>query len=619
MARSLDELRAARINHERAAGRVEAFQGRHTGRLAELADFLQEHGERKPEDAAMAKAYLGRLADRTAQLSEALAAETRIAGQQAEVADDLDKASGSMHRIYAKASLDDGDTPGLEALVGELDGYRTLSREASGLESQIELDREELGKVGESELAELESAELDRLVHSLSAESDRADERRRAIADIDAEVREARRGSGLQELIAGREAARTKLRERRDEAILAEAGRFLIDTVEREYEQTQMPRVFERAHGHFSAFTHHGYELRLGGGTRSPRLFAIDLRSGESRELAELSDGTRGQLLLAARMAFAEEVERGLTLPLFLDEALDQSDPARFAAIAGSLGRMAKDQGRQVFYLTSDPLDRERVGSALEKEACAIASEIDLGEVRRRSGIGVRDPSELRVPPRPSVPEPDAMTAEEYGNLLGVPPFSPGRGYSHQHLFYLVPDDLGLLRALLDNGIDGAGQWRTFARSPLAARLASRSATAKEIGARVSLLQVFCEAWSQGRGRAVGRDALAASGAVTERFLDDVIAVAGELEGNPDRLLTALRSRKKVDERLKGFRGKAANALEEYLRDGGYLDDRTVLDEEGVRLRVLASPPVSELPDGVASACIGRWWAWAAARSGAGP
>ncbi len=37
------------------------------------------------------------------------------------------------------------------------------------------------------------------------------------------------------------------------------------------------------------------------------------------------------------------------------------SDPSRFHAIAGSLGRIARDHGRQIFYLTSDPHDVERI------------------------------------------------------------------------------------------------------------------------------------------------------------------------------------------------------------------------------------------------------------------
>ena len=404
-------------------------------------------------------------------------------------------------------------------------------------------------------------------------------------------------------------------KDRRDEAIFTGAGRFLVDAVEREYEQTQMPRVFERARGHFSAFTHHGYELRLGRDTKSPRLFAVDLRSSEERELDELSDGTRAQLLLAARMAFAEEVERGRTLPLFLDEALDQSDPARFEAIVRSLGRIANDQGRQIFYLTSDPLDRDRIRHALDAENCVVAAEIDLGLIRK-SAVSVTEPTSLQIPPQPVIPEPDGTSAEEYGITLGVPAFSPALGYARQHFFYVLSDDLDLLHALLANGIEQAGQWRTVSGTPLAERLGTRSNSPAEIDSRISFLEVFCEAWNQGRGRTVDRDVLVQSNALSDRFLDDVAAIARELDGNPDKLLAALFARK--DSRLKGFRQNSADALEEYLRDNGYLDDRQVLGERDLRLRALASPPANNLPDGVANACLSRWWAWAKEMSDSG-
>ena len=615
--RALDQLRAAWIQYERASGGVEALEATRAGLLAELADTLQGHGEPAPDDASTAKAYLDRLSSRSEQLARAISGERRVIAQREEVATDREAAGTSVRAIYSKASLDDGDLPGLRELASRLEAFGTLRSEARDLESRNALDREALAAAGESELAAFEKARLDRLAEGLSVEAGGADARRREIADIEAEVKEARRSSSLQDLIARQEETRAELQERRDAAIFARAGRFLIDAVEREYEQTQMPRVFERARSHFSAFTHHGYELRIGRDSEPPRLFAIDLQRNDRRELDELSDGTRAHLLLAARMAFAEEVERGLTLPLFLDEALDQSDPARFDAIARSLGRIAKDQGRQIFYLTSDPLDRERIRRALVQEDCVIAAEIDLG-TSRGVGVGaVKEPSDLRIPPRASVPMPGGVTAEEYGSLIGVPDFEPGRGYARQHFFYLLSDDLELLHALLENRIERAGQWRTVSGSRLAARLASCSETSGQIGSRVRLLEVFSEAWKQGRGRAVDRDTLVESGALSQRYVDDTVEIAGELGGDPVRLLAALR--RKGDPRLKRFRKTNADALEEHLRDAGYLDDRPVLAEGDLTRRALSSPPANELPHGIAVRCLERWWAWAARTSGSGP
>ena len=99
------------------------------------------------------------------------------------------------------------------------------------------------------------------------------------------------------------------------------------------------------------------------------------------------------------------------------------------------------------------------------------------------------------------------------------------------------------------------------------------------------------------------------SGALSGRFLDDVVVIAQELDGDPERLLAALETRK--DPRLKGFRQNSLEGLERYLRENGYLSDRSVLTEEELRLHALASPAANELPEGVARGCLDRWWAWA--------
>ena len=521
----------------------------------------------------------------------------------------------SIRKIYAEASLNDGDLPGLTELLKRLPQHRELRENAKRLKAQIDLDREELAKAGEPGLADCDRTRLDRLARDFSAAEKKEHELQGNIATIEAQVNEAKSGSNLQDLIARREKARSELQDLRDEALSAEAGRFLVNAVEKEYEQNQKPRVFERAAGHFSNFTHHGYELHLSRDAKSPRLFAVDLRSGEGRDLNELSDGTRAQLLLAARMAFAEEVEQGRTLPLFLDEALDQSDPARFEAIARSLGRIANDQGRQIFYLTSDPLDKDRFRHALKAEKCAGADEIDLGSIRGRAA-SVTEPTTFQVPPRSIVPAPDGASLEDYGVRLGVPAFAPALGYARQHFFYVLPDDLNLLRDFLVNGIEHAGQWRTVSGTPLAERLGSHSIASQEMESRVKLLEVFCGAWNQGRGRCVDRDVLVQSGAVSGKYLDDVVAIAGDIGGDPETLLAALRERR--DTRLKGFRQSSTASLEGYLRDKGYLDDRPVLGESELKLGALTSPPANELPDGVASDLLNRWWMWATKMSDGG-
>ena len=626
--RALDHLRLVCGENAAATGNAQSLESDHAGQLAELADILERHGEPRPADAAAVKVRLNNLRHRNERLARALDGEKEASRQLEE--NDADKQSTleSMARIYAEAELEDGNVRGLMSLLEALPGYQELTKQAEDIESKNELDCSELEKAGESELAERDGQFLERLDGELEEAASHAIRLQEEIAGTRNQVMEAREGQDLQDLIAVREDTRSDLSDLRDRTLFAEAGNFLVGEIEQEYEQSQMPRVFERAREHFSAFTFHNYELRVAKGGVAPagrkagkvvskaRLFAEDLRVSQRRELDELSDGTRAQLLLAARIAFAEEVEQGKVLPLFLDEALDQSDPQRFEAIARSLGCIAHEQGRQIFYLTSDPLDVDRIRHALSQDGREPAEPIDLRLIRT-GAESVSGPEALRVPPAPNVPTPDGLTPEEYGVLLRVPTFRPALGFAEQHIFYVLWDDLALLRDALTSVIEWAGQWRTVAGTALAERLASRSIGARQVGLRLDLLEVFCELWKQGRGRPVDRDALIDSAAISERYRDEVVEIAKELDGDPERLLEALASRK--DQRLKGFRSNSVDQLRNYLIELEYLDDRPVLAESELRLRCMASPAANHLSDGVASECVRRWWEWAQAFSVGGP
>ena len=606
-ARALDHLRSARGDHEATTGKVKRLETNHAELLADLAGILKPHGEPQPEDAAAAKARLNKLAQRNTMLEKALGEERSITEQREHNVRQREATRDAIGRIYAEAGLDDGDEQGLALLLDRLPKYRDLIRKKTDLESKVELDHTELGKVGEATLSERDGHSLGILKGKLETTASEESRLRNKIADVTNKRNEARRGKKLQHLIAAREEARATLRSLLDGALFAEAGRFLLKEIEEEHEQTQLPRVFARARDHFSSFTLHNYELCLEKGEAQPRLSAVELRSGKVRQLDELSAGTRAQLLLAARIAYTEEVEQGKVMPLFLDEALDQSDPQRFQAITANLGCVARDQGRQIFYLTSDPLDVDRIRDALDKEGCDIASEIDLGRIRTGQ-VSVKGPQDLRIDPVTPVPEPGGLSPEEYATLLNVPAFRPALGFAEQHVFYILWDDLRLLHDFLTNEIERGGQWRMVSGTALAAKLGSRSIDAAEIGLRLDLLEAFCELWKRGRGRPVDRDALIDSGALSERYREDVIAIAKELDGDPEKLLTALRSRE--DTRLKGFRGNIIEQLQQHLAKEGYLDHRPILTESELKLLARTTPAANQLPEGLANACLQRWWGW---------
>ena len=205
VARALDQLRAARIRYEGAAGRVADLEAKHSQLLSELAEALERHGEPPPVDATAAKVYLGNLSDRNAQLMQGAADERQATVQLDEVSADQETALHSVEKIYSQASLDEGDLSGLTALLNLLPKYRDLKERGSRLESQIDLDRDELTKSGEAELVECDRETLERMGHKLSAAAEEAEVLRGEIADIDAQVNDAKRGSSLQDLLARQE------------------------------------------------------------------------------------------------------------------------------------------------------------------------------------------------------------------------------------------------------------------------------------------------------------------------------------------------------------------------------------------------------------------------------
>lgn len=609
-ARALDELRQARGKVEFERGQVEQLANSHKTCLAELAGFLEQHGEPRPLVAAEGKACVDRLKDRNSQLTQALEAERRAKSDIEQYAAEQAKIRDAIHRVYTQAGLQAGDSRGLDSLHEALSPYNELKKKRDALTISNERMRTKLNQVGESELCEQGGESLNELRDKLNLTASKRDELNTEIVSVELEMEQARGSTTVQDMIAKQETARTNLRDQRDQALYAAAGSFLIDEVEQEYELTRMPRVLQRARNHFSEFTHRNYDLRLDKDPGNPRLFAVESSGGWRRDLDELSDGTRAQLLLAARIAFAEEVESGgaRPLPLFLDEALDQSDPQRFEAIAKSLGCIARDQQRQIFYLTCDPLDVERFRAALGKENCVIASEIDLGRIRNRAA-SVSGPRALAVQSAPTVPEPDGLSPERYGAALGVPAFRPGLAHSEQHMFYVLWHDLELLHELLVHGIERAGQWSMVSGTPLAERLCGGSAAAVDVSSRLDLLEIFCDLWKQGRGRPIDSDTLHDSAAISPIFLGRVVDIVKELDGDAQSLIDILRER--TDPRLKGFRKKTTEHLESYLTEHGYLDARPILSESELKLRTLATPAANCLAGGVANECVRRWWVWA--------
>ena len=306
--------------------------------------------------------------------------------------------------------------------------------------------------------------------------------------------------------------------------------------------------------------------------------------SGALLPLSALSVGTRMQLLLALRVAFARQVERGCeSLPFFIDEALATSDPERFRAVAQALNELARDDDRQVVYLTSQPED-----VAAWMALGIPVNAIDLDAIRQ-GARGQTDWTSRSVEPAARVPAPDGMDAPTYAKMLNVPTIDPFAPVEAVHPFHILRDDLDILHRLLSIGLGTCGALEGFLRDPnLSGGFHSESRVM--LSRRLRWLHSYLAAWRIGRGRLIEPGDLAVS-PLSDTFRPRIEALIDPVGGDPRALMDAL------DERaVARFGQKPREDLRAWLYEKGFLDDRTVLDADGRLQRVIAECAVTQPP-----------------------
>ncbi len=199
----------------------------------------------------------------------------------------------------------------------------------------------------------------------------RVDELSEQISEVQSDVRHAENERALQDAAANERMALDDLEAHLEEALEIRAAQVLLDIVEEEHESAVKPAALERARDWFDRFTRGDFELSFEQGDDGAwRFGAVDRRPGAGGlhlSLSELSTGTRAQLLVAARLAFALEAEASggdekrpvEPLPFVLDEALTTSDNERFAQVASAIFDVIERTGRQFIYLSARAEDAE--------------------------------------------------------------------------------------------------------------------------------------------------------------------------------------------------------------------------------------------------------------------
>lgn len=309
------------------------------------------------------------------EIGTATADEARLGGQaRVQLATALDQARARLSGMAPKgaavlvqelAALDQRSPSGAAASLAEFEKL-ALEREAAVLTARRDYDAAKASAPDEAAFRTLAS-ELESARQTVTRKS--AEARRLAVlleglkgeqSGIDEEGRAGEVPKALGQLeLSEREVARLE----------AEIGALrLLTATLGEAEANLRNRYFEPV---TRAIAPYLVRLFPEAGLDFKDKFSLDAlnRAGEKEEFATLSDGTREQLAVLVRMSFATLIaERGVPMPLILDDPLVYSDDARLEAMCRAFEDAAAQH--QVLLLTC----REKAFEKISGRRLAITS-----------------------------------------------------------------------------------------------------------------------------------------------------------------------------------------------------------------------------------------------------
>lgn len=509
---------------------------------------------------------------RLAQLREQL-------GQRTAMLDETEARLASLverrRKLLASCGVSD-DAAGVRALERAVDALpraRDLDRRREVLSTRChELDERLRARV---DLGAASFDVLEAMREDARAREARHEDLAGAIGGTKAELRRAREGCSMADARSDIDAARTALEERFDETLDAEAGRILLDCVRRRVRDENRPPLVRAAARLFALFTHEQWELCASDQADDESLIAArDVRRGVQVSVDELSDGTRTQLMLALRLAVAFETERGVELPIFLDEALSHSDDDRFDAIAQSLLLLAHREDRQFVVLTADAADTARIRRTAERLGFEMPRVRALGESRESRDVVIP-----ALAPERRFEGYESWSDAAWSRELAVTLPDPSAPVDALHLWWLLGQDRDLLIRLARARVLHVGAWRAVVRRGAPSWLTA--AERERVEFAVAVWEAWRNSWRIGRSSRVVDDALIDSSALSDRFLEPATELLRECDRDPELFLAAL-----ARGALPRFQKRRIEELAHEWRGRGLLDPREPLDASGRRLQV---------------------------------
>jgi len=556
-----------------------------------LSGKLSAYGYDCDGDSSAFRGYVRDLDQRREQLARASDRFKAEEKRREEAKKRLEDLKRKRQELFDRLNLDVGDEARLVEYCEQLEDYKKISREVERQKAVCESKFSDLrtNEDFDEELLNREADELRQEMRELSLRAEEREEIEKEINRIEERVRQQKKKEKIEMARTRLERARDKLKSQLFSDYDSLVGDVLLDYLREEGFRKTRPQVFERSKEIFTRITKGNYQLEFGGeGTHSFK--AVDTRSGEWKNLNELSSGTQIQLLLSVRMGFVECQEKGIKPPLVMDEVLANTDDVKASEIMDVAMEFSRE-GRQVFYMTAQGDEVAKWRSRLKSSDSLSSKFVDLGKVRRLEK-SVTIPNQLSYEfPGQKLPRPQGRDHQNYGEIIGVPHFDPRRGPGSAHLWYII-ETPQTLYSLLNAGIETWGQLKTLIESNAQILDGLGKKELNSIWQLGVALEEYSEGWEVGRNRQVDRKVIEASGAVTENFIEDVMDLVEACKGDPEKIIDGLNQGK-----VSGFRSSKIDELESYFLQKKYISPEDQLTESELKTRMLASITDPQLAD----------------------
>ncbi len=545
---------------------LKQFQTRYAQAQEAAGTMLKRHGMDSDETIS-SRLIAGLLHQLTPRMRRNTELHNTISAHQRRIEElntDIAQQNSSLEGLYEETGVRRGDKDALLHRIDQFESWQSLEQQRRDV--SMEITRLEERLAGEKPLLDQARSQqreaLEKLHQQLSEKVEHRDRLNRKIAELQTRHEEVLRRRELEALNDEQERCRRALDDELDRHLLAAAGASLVEEVRFAHQADNEPEALALASRWFDRFTRHRYRLAFDHG----EFTALDGRDGRSRALAELSTGTRVQLLLAVRLAWIERAESDVeTLPVFMDEVLTTTDPDRYRAIVQSVQEIVMG-GRQVFYLTAQS-DDARAWSEWTEQG-PTPHRIDMAEVRGDQVVPLQFEMPRSLLDQRNIPDPEGRDPLEWADEVGVDAIDPWRDPGTMHVFHLLHDQVALSARLMQMDLARLGELEAFLNTNQASTALDEE-TRDLLQRRIQAARLVIQDWQQRRDRPVDAATLSDSGLISDNFMPRVSELARQLSGHPRKLIDALKAGE-----VSRFRSDTTEQLEHWLIDSGYLNEQ---------------------------------------------